>query len=845
MQSIKDNLQDLKKCTVAIRNSIGDDVLGTGVIVTDDGLILTCYHVIEDQRNNTIYKTVHISFPSISSNSRIKTHAEVKEQYCNPSLDIAFLQLNEKKPDGIIAAELSEKTVSPTHSFIGFGFRKAREFNGLHSDGNIMGTTNKKLKDGNTSSPSLIQLESKKIAAGMSGSPILDTKINRIIGIVSERYRTQDDIDNDLSLGVPVESIIQVCPELKQKNHGLKPIFDFVRYIGQEGTRKYEKIDELYVPPTNYEDIKRSLEEDKILFLTGTREYGKTYTAVHLLWEYYKNKGYEPIWFKGANEKEERRDVRKKFANVEEYLKPHNIIYFEDPFGKTEYEVNVDEGIIRNIASIIETVENTEDTYAIITSREEVFKEFEHKIIAEVDLRKYEKKLSVKAPSYDYEKRKEMLLKWAGVMNCKWNEDEDLKNTIIDTIKDESKLPTPLNIEQFAISTATKKKLEKDELLEKINAKSIETARGFAQEIKMMSVGKVIFLSFPFISEHFIVDFVKENYQKLVKELENKEKQTAWEFDRILDWFKNDKIDVTYDVYVKRNVIRFSHPSYSEALPFLLLEDDDNDTQINIKFFFSTVLMKLADNKDGSRGVAFDVSNTVANNFDKLPVDARNELLIKLSDKKDAAHTVSNTVANNFDKLPENVQNLLFKIADNKETARFVAFAVGDNFDKLPENVQNLLFKIADNKDAVRDIVKFIASNFDKLSANVQNLLVKLADKEYLAASLSYAVASNFDELPEKVRNDLLMKLADKEYADVVNVVSKNFDKLHSEERNDLLMKLADNKDAAQGLARIVSDNFDKLPENTRNKLRKRIGKYGYAIYYKREGFRKYYKGIR
>jgi S1-C subfamily serine protease len=49
MQSIEDNLQDLKKCTVAIRNSIGDNILGTGVIITDDGLIVTCYHVIEDQ----------------------------------------------------------------------------------------------------------------------------------------------------------------------------------------------------------------------------------------------------------------------------------------------------------------------------------------------------------------------------------------------------------------------------------------------------------------------------------------------------------------------------------------------------------------------------------------------------------------------------------------------------------------------------------------------------------------------------------------------------------------------------------------------------------------------------
>ena len=60
----------------------------------------------------------------------------------------------------------------------------------------------------------------------------------------------------------------------------------------------------------------------------------------------------------------------------------------------------------------------------------------------------------------------------------------------------------------------------------------------------------------------------------MVKGLKIEEKQTAWKFDRILEWFKNDKIDITYNEYAKLNVIRFSHPSYSEALPYLLLEEE-------------------------------------------------------------------------------------------------------------------------------------------------------------------------------------------------------------------------------------------------------------------------------
>lgn len=293
-----------------------------------------------------------------------------------------------------------------------------------------------------------------------------------------------------MSFAIPIESIIRVYPEISQKNPGLR-ILEFLRKIGEEGVKKYERIDELYVPPVNYEEIKQALSMDKILFISGTQEYGKTYTAVYLLSEYFK-KGYEPVWFKGAERKEERSDVRSRLDEVEKYLKPKHVIYFEDPFGKTEYEVTIDEGIVRNIASIIEIIEyHIDDAYAIITSREEVFKGSEKKITAEVSLREFEKKLSVKTPSYNYEKRKEMLLNYAAVMDCKWREDEDLSSTVLEVLRDETKLPTPLNIAQFALATVSRNVIERNKLLEKIEAKSKETAKSFAQEINTMSTDKI------------------------------------------------------------------------------------------------------------------------------------------------------------------------------------------------------------------------------------------------------------------------------------------------------------------------------------------------------------------
>jgi S1-C subfamily serine protease len=188
MQNHPANIEDLTKCTVAIRNSIGDHILGTGVIVTDDGLIVTCYHVVGNIKTETIIdKTVGIYFPSAPE---IKGYADVLEEYSDSSLDIAFLQLQEKElPKQVAVANLSE-TIDSTHTFRSFGFRKEKTFDGLYSDGTIQGKVRKKFKgdsdNSNITLQEVIQLNSDGIDHGMSGAPVLDTKINRERQVLQE-----------------------------------------------------------------------------------------------------------------------------------------------------------------------------------------------------------------------------------------------------------------------------------------------------------------------------------------------------------------------------------------------------------------------------------------------------------------------------------------------------------------------------------------------------------------------------------------------------------------------------------------------------------------------------------
>src|SRR5207244_6584385 len=127
-----------------------------------------------------------------------------------------------------------------------------------------------------------------------------------------------------------------------------------------------------------YHEIKSALKRDSIVFITGTKEFGKTFTPVSLLYEYFKEGAYQPRWVherkqqwspEGADPEELAR-----IMHDEGYIKPHQIVYFEDPFGKTKYERSSNLG--NYIASIIVSIQGLKDAYVIITSRE-VFKEFE------------------------------------------------------------------------------------------------------------------------------------------------------------------------------------------------------------------------------------------------------------------------------------------------------------------------------------------------------------------------------------------------------------------------------------------------------------------------------------
>ena len=564
-------------------------------------------------------------------------------------------------------------------------------------------------------------------------------------------------------------------------------------------------IDRIFVPPDEYDEIKESLKKDRIIFITGTVGYGKTYTAIRLLWEW--DGGCTPKWISGKEE-EDRKNVRERLANIDAELEPNHIIYFEDPFGKTKYERRDD--LKERINHIKNSVKNKEDVYVIITSRKDVFEEFEKECYSIEEIREFEKELNILKPSYSCEKRKQILEEWAEEKGCKWLNDANLKSMVFESLEEERNLPTPLSIHDFV--EATIKITAEKELRQKIDAYSREVEKAFADEIKgLYDSGRrdrVLFLSFVFVSGKLKLDFIKQEYEKLKGD-------NFEDFERILDEEYRVKIGTSWS---QEKILRFSHPSYSKALTHILEHP-------GCRKIFCNVLKELADKDPSVRG---DIAESTASNFDKFP-ELAHKLLIELSEdeKAQVRWRVAHAVANNFDKFPdpELAEELLNKLSEDEysEVRWNVASAVGDNFNKIPEKVSKKLLKeLSEDEDAdVRRTVPYaVAKNFDKFSELAQELLTKLSEDEdeYVRGKVAEAVAKNFDKLSKSIQK-LLAKLSEDEDSHVRGSVAcaviTNFDKFPPELAEKIIIKLSKDGNAGvrEDIVRAAGNNFDKFPE--------------------------------
>ncbi len=179
--------------------------IGTGFVVSDDGLITTCAHVLGPSRP----ETARVVFQATGEEREARVLAE--SYHAVNAEDVAFLQVTGALPAGIQALPLGSSQGTEGHAMISFGYPETGEVEGIRATGIILGRGART----STGQP-LLQLHSSEITQGFSGAPIWDEVRHRIIGmvVIAAERDTLGKL-GETAFAIPAETLSTISPHLR------------------------------------------------------------------------------------------------------------------------------------------------------------------------------------------------------------------------------------------------------------------------------------------------------------------------------------------------------------------------------------------------------------------------------------------------------------------------------------------------------------------------------------------------------------------------------------------------------------------------------------------------------
>lgn len=198
-------LQNPRNYTVQIRNSENDLILGTGIIVSEDGLILTCAHVIATASVDMMKHKIIVYFPQIDEENEKEKVATIIAYSPESKDDLALLKLIEKPPkiSSEHVAKIGSGTMSSFHSFRSYGYRPLGEYIASYATGEILGPIEKTEQ---SETNERLQIRSSHIDRGMSGAGVLDIERNLVVGVLSETWRAnKKNNDEGISFAIDLQ----------------------------------------------------------------------------------------------------------------------------------------------------------------------------------------------------------------------------------------------------------------------------------------------------------------------------------------------------------------------------------------------------------------------------------------------------------------------------------------------------------------------------------------------------------------------------------------------------------------------------------------------------------------
>lgn len=241
----------------------------------------------------------------------------------------------------------------------------------------------------------------------------------------------------------------------------------FLKGIGYEHELKaprsrFKNLPALYVKPTEYDSIRGKLEREHVVFIIGEPHLGKTYTAFHLLWEYFRE-GYEPLHIRHdrlvALLHQHEDDLRKLLAQV--FVGDGNVprvVHFDDPFGETmERRTERTNVFARELETFLRLARDYEHVRVVVTTRLNIFREAVGETRGDARLAELEKSIRVHT-SYRSETLLDILHRYTNFYRPRWASDADIVAALDERLP--SLLPAPHNIEFFVRTSESLTTLE-------------------------------------------------------------------------------------------------------------------------------------------------------------------------------------------------------------------------------------------------------------------------------------------------------------------------------------------------------------------------------------------------
>ncbi|HEX2080267.1 MAG TPA: serine protease [Longimicrobium sp.] len=196
-------LQHLPDFTVQVRHAGTGTIVGTGIVVSHDGLIATCAHVLEaaglrpgDGTGGEV--VIHFPQSGVPESARAR-RATCAAYFPDHDDDIALLRL----VDGPVplarqqVAVLGTADGSEGNPFRTYGYAPLGDRLSRYVDGEIMGPIELAPSAGRRLQSELVELRTRDVRPGISGGAVLDERRNLVVGLATERWdpgkKSEDD----------------------------------------------------------------------------------------------------------------------------------------------------------------------------------------------------------------------------------------------------------------------------------------------------------------------------------------------------------------------------------------------------------------------------------------------------------------------------------------------------------------------------------------------------------------------------------------------------------------------------------------------------------------------------